>query len=189
MEEEYNKKKEEYDFLKELKMRDKSKQIAVKYVANAAQTIDAMEETSFDSYFEENTKDLIMKLKEFNEIRDKVIEREQKTPDIKVMLTNIGYEIKEILFRLLCILFKGEQFPEYEEYLRIDDRKLAEKKILELIYHSFNKIRTPEVDGIEKLKIINIYLEEREKNDKIFELIGRMFPPDSTKNKKTSKKT
>ena len=46
-------------------------------------------------------------------MRDLVIEDEQDSSDIKAMLTNIGYEIKDILFRLLCLLFKGENFPEY----------------------------------------------------------------------------
>lgn len=37
------------------------------------------------------------------------------------------------------------------------------------------------MDGIEKIKILNIYLEEREKNDKMFELIGRMMPNENGK--------
>lgn len=45
--------------------------------------------------------------------------------------------------------------------------------MLEVIYHEFHKIKIPEVDGIAKTKILNIYLEEREKNEKIFELLGR----------------
>lgn len=36
-------------------------------------------------------------------------------------------------------------------------------------------MQTPEVDGIPKTKILDIYLEEREKNEKMFELLGRMY--------------
>ena len=56
-------------------MNNKEQKIAVKEVANAAQTINFMEEQSFDSYFEENTKDLLIKLNEMKEIRDVVLDQ------------------------------------------------------------------------------------------------------------------
>jgi len=58
-----------------MKMRDKTQRIAIKYTKNTAQTIDNLEDQSFDSYFEEVAKNLLIRLKELNRVRDTVMER------------------------------------------------------------------------------------------------------------------
>lgn len=97
-------------------------------------------------------------MKELNDVRDVILEKEDTAGTKKTMLVNVGYEIKDLLFRMLCQILRKEKFPLFEEYLTIDDKNVAERKILELIYHSFDKIRHPTVDGISKTDIINLYL-------------------------------
>ena len=48
------------------------------------------------------------------------------------------------------MIFKNEDFPEYYELMMIEDKKLAERMMLEIIYKDFEKIKIPEVDGIKK---------------------------------------
>lgn len=46
-----------------------------------------------------------------------------------------------------------------------------ETKILELIYDKIDEFQCEEVDNIKKTDLIRIYVEEREKNTKILEMI------------------
>lgn len=108
-------------------------------------------------------------------MRDTIMDKKEQEATKKTMLINVGHEIKGILFRLLALTLQGESFVSYEELIQFSDQASAEKKILEIIYHDFHLMQTPEVDGIPKTKILDIYLEEREKNEKMFELLGRMY--------------
>ena len=57
--------------------------------------------------------------------------------------------------------------------MELEDKELAENKMLELIYLHADKMKVPQVEGMPKITLLNIYLEEREKNEKIFEIMGK----------------
>lgn len=56
-------------------MKDKTQKIAIKYNENTTQTNDELEDQSFDSYFEESVKSLMIRLEDLNKIRDSVMEK------------------------------------------------------------------------------------------------------------------
>jgi hypothetical protein len=58
-----------------MKMKDKTQKIAIKYNENTTQTNDELEDQSFDSYFEESVKSLMIRLEDLNKIRDSVMEK------------------------------------------------------------------------------------------------------------------
>jgi hypothetical protein len=58
-----------------MKMKDKTQKIAIKYNKNTTQTNDELEDQSFDSYFEESVKSLMIRLEDLNKIRDSVMEK------------------------------------------------------------------------------------------------------------------
>ncbi len=47
-----------------------------------------------------------------------------------------------------------------------------ERKILELIYGNIDKFEVEKVDNISKKTMITIYVEEREKNNKIYDILA-----------------
>lgn len=71
--------------------------------------------------------------------------------------------------------------------MSLDDKNLAENKILELIYLHADKMQVPSVDGMPKITLLNVYLEEREKNEKIFGILGKMVSSSKEEKKKADK--
>jgi hypothetical protein len=61
--------------MRSMKMKDKTQKIAIKYNENTTQTNDELEDQSFDSYFEESVKSLMIRLEDLNKIRDSVMEK------------------------------------------------------------------------------------------------------------------
>lgn len=100
-----------------MKMKDKTQRIAIKYAKNTTQTIDNLEDQSFDSYFEESIKSLLIRLEELNKMRDTIMDKKEQEATKKTMLINVGHEIKGILFRLLALTLQGESFVSYEELI------------------------------------------------------------------------
>lgn len=98
-------------------MKDKTQRIAIKYAKNTTQTIDNLEDQSFDSYFEESIKSLLIRLEELNKMRDTIMDKKEQEATKKTMLINVGHEIKGILFRLLALTLQGESFVSYEELI------------------------------------------------------------------------
>jgi hypothetical protein len=101
-----------------------------KEVRGEAQTIENFKDESFDSYFEECAKDINLKIIDLNKIRDAIIESKENENVKNTMLVNIGYNMKSLLFRLLFLVVKGESFVNYDELMEMEDRNMAERKIL-----------------------------------------------------------
>lgn len=135
------------------------------------QTNDQLEDKSFDSYFEESAKDIINKIGELNEVKDEIVQQGQGYDS--TMIINACHEVKVLLFKLLALVVKNEVFVNYDELVQVEDTAIAQRKILEIVYQHLDKFENYSVDGILKKDIMEIYLQEREKNQKMFELVGR----------------
>lgn len=92
-----------------------------------------MKEKDFDDYFVQDANDIFDRIKQLNDIRDRVIDREEGET-FNVMATNIGLEISSELFKLLLVVLKGEDLSSYSQFIRADNEEDVERKILELIY-------------------------------------------------------
>lgn len=54
----------------------------------------------------------------------------------------------------------------------MENKHEVERKILELIYANLDKFEVEKVDSISKKTMITIYVEEREKNNKIYDILA-----------------
>jgi hypothetical protein len=133
LEEKYNEAKRRFEEMKESRLKSKNQRLPAKFVSNVAQTNDDMKEKDFDDYFVQDANDIFDRLKQLNEVRDRIIDAEEGET-FNVMATNIGLEISNELFKLLLVVLKGEDLSNYTQIIRSENEEEVERKILELIY-------------------------------------------------------
>ncbi len=122
LEEKYNEAKKRFEEMKENRLKSKNQRLPAKFVSNVAQTNDDMKEKDFDDYFVQDANDVFDRLKQLNDIRDKIIEREDGET-FNVMATNIGLEISAELFKLLLVVLRGEDLSNYSQFIRADNEQ------------------------------------------------------------------
>lgn len=122
------------------------------------QTNDQLEDKSFDSYFEESANDIMIKIRQLNQVKDQILNKKENDSVKNTMMINACHQVKGLLFKLLALIVKNESFVNYDELIQVEDTGIAERKILEIIYQYFDQIKHYEVDGIEKKKIMETYL-------------------------------
>jgi hypothetical protein len=93
--------------MKENRLKSKNQRLPAKFISSVAQTNDEMKEKDFEEYFVQDAKNIFNRLKQLNDIRDRIIEEEEGEV-FNVMATNIGLEIGKELFKLLLLVLKGE---------------------------------------------------------------------------------
>jgi hypothetical protein len=106
--------------MKENRLKSKNQRLPAKFVSNVAQTNDDMKEKDFDDYFVQDANDIFDRLKQLNEIRDKII-RQEEGETFNVMATNVGLEITSELFKLLLVVLRGEDLSNYSQFIRADN--------------------------------------------------------------------
>ncbi len=63
-------------------------------------------------------------------------------------------------------------FFTYADLIKVVGREDLERKILKVVYEKLGELEVEEIDGVTKVDIINIYVEERQKNEKILRILG-----------------
>lgn len=76
LEEKYNEAKRRFEEMKENRLKSKNQRLPAKFLSTLAQTNDDMKEKDFDDYFIQDANDIFDRLKQLNEVRDRVIENE-----------------------------------------------------------------------------------------------------------------
>lgn len=120
MEEKYNEAKKRFEEMKENRLKSKNQRLPAKFISSVAQTNDEMKEKDFEDYFVQDAKDIFDRLKQLNDIRDKIIENEEGEV-FNIMATNVGLEISNELFKLLLVVLKGEDLSNYSQFIRAEN--------------------------------------------------------------------
>lgn len=122
LEEKYNDAKRRFEEMKENRLKSKNQRLPAKFVSSVAQTNDEMKEKDFEEYFVQDAKNIFNRLKQLNDIRDRIIEEEEGEV-FNVMATNIGLEIGKELFKLLLLVLKGEEFSNYSQFVKAENEQ------------------------------------------------------------------
>ncbi len=163
----------------------KSQRVPIKYIESESQTIKILEQTDFDHYFNEDFKQLFERISKLNQIRENTI-LNKKANNRLVVIKNACQDINDCLFKILTMILKGEKFyPRekaneqyyvpfftYRDLFDVENRERVERKILELVYTKINEFECEFVDGIAKSDLITLYIQEREKNNRIIDIIN-----------------
>ena len=120
LEEKYNEAKKRFEEMKENRLKSKNQRLPAKFISSVAQTNDEMKEKDFEDYFVQDAKDIFNRLKQLNDVRDKIIENEEGET-FNIMATNVGLEISNELFKLLLVVLKGEDLSNYSQFIRAEN--------------------------------------------------------------------
>jgi hypothetical protein len=140
-----------------------------KYVHTWSNTISELKDKDFDTYFTEDVHLILEQIIRLDDLRQRVLKSRKEKPQL-VLIKNICVEIKEVLFRLLMAMLRGERFYErnkreapfftYADLVKVEGREELERKILQVVYANLGELEVEEIDGVAKL-ILSIFTLRR----------------------------